>query len=123
MYFRVRFIRVQIIQGPGPRSESRSRSRFYKYLKNRAMIQNDKKEKRRINFKLIITILLPSCQCSVRKRRQLGFFTRNRNLAVNLKPTHPFLLNGKGQFTFLKIKSSRSSGIVVYPPKSEFLRN
>ena len=54
--------------------------------------------------------------------RQLGFVTLNGNLAVNLKPTYPPLLNGKGQFTFLKTKSSHSSGIVVNPPKFEFLR-
>ena len=53
----------------------------------------------------------------IRERRQLGFITLNGNLAVNLKPTYPPLLNGKGQFTFLKTKSSRSSGIVMYPPK------
>ena len=43
---------------------------------------------------------------SLRERRQLGFVTLNDNLAVNLKPTHPPLLNGKGQFTFLKTKST-----------------
>ena len=59
----------------------------------------------------------------IRERRQLGFITINGNLAVNLKTTHPSLLNGKGEFTFLKTKSSHSSGIVVYPPKFEFLRN
>ena len=59
----------------------------------------------------------------VRERRQLGFVTLNGNLAVNLKPSHPPLLNGKGEFTFLKTKSSHSSGIVMYPPKLEFLRN
>ena len=58
-----------------------------------------------------------------KERRQLGFVTLNDNLAVNLKPTHPRLLNGKGQFTFLNTKSSHSSGIVMYPPKFEFLRN
>ena len=58
-----------------------------------------------------------------RKRRQLGFVTLSGNLAVNLKPTHPALLNGKDQFTFLKTKSSNSSGIVMNPPKFEFLRN
>ena len=58
-----------------------------------------------------------------RERWQLGFPTLNSNLAVNLKPTHPRLLNGNGQFTFLKTKSSHFSGIVVYPPKFEFLRN
>ena len=56
----------------------------------------------------------------VRERRQLGFITINGNLAVNLKTTHPPLLIGKGEFTFLKTKSSHSSGIVVYPPKFEF---
>ena len=40
----------------------------------------------------------------IRERRQLGFVTLNVNLAVNMKPTHPTLLNGKGQFTFLKTK-------------------
>ena len=59
----------------------------------------------------------------IRERRQLGFVTLNGNLAVNLKPTHLPLLNGKGQFTFWKTKSSRSSGIVVYAPKFEFLKN
>ena len=54
--------------------------------------------------------------------RQLGFVTLNGNSVVNLKPTHPLLLNGKGQFTFLKTKSSHSSAIAVYPPKFEFLR-
>ena len=58
-----------------------------------------------------------------RERRQLGFVTLNGNLAVNLKPTHLPLLNGNGQFTFLKTKSSHSSGIGIYPPKFEFLRN
>ena len=58
-----------------------------------------------------------------RERWQLSFVTLNGNLAVNLKTTHPPLLNGRGQFTFLKTKSSHSSGIVVYPPKFEFLRN
>ena len=62
-------------------------------------------------------------QLQIRERRQLGFVTLNGNLAVNLKTTHPPLLNGRGQFTFLKTKSSHSSGIVVYPPKFEFLRN
>ena len=60
---------------------------------------------------------------SFRERQQLGFVTLNGNLAVNLKPTLPPLLNGKGQFTFLKTKSSHSNGIVMYPPKFEFLRN
>ena len=60
---------------------------------------------------------------SPRERRQLGFITLNGNLTINLKPTHPTLLNGKGQFTFLKTKSSHSSSIVMYPPKFEFLRN
>ena len=60
---------------------------------------------------------------SSRERRQLGFVTLNSNLAINLKPTHPLLLNGKGQFTFLKTKLSHSSSIVMYPPKFEFLRN
>ena len=59
----------------------------------------------------------------LRECRQLGFITLNANLSVDLKPTHPPLLNGKGQFTFLKIKSSHPSGTVVYPPKFEFLRN
>ena len=54
------------------------------------------------------------------EQRQLGFVTLKGNLAINLKPT---LLNGKGQFPFLKAKSSHSSGNVVYPPKFEFLRN
>ena len=31
----------------------------------------------------------------LRERRQLGFVTLNGNLAVNLKPTLPPLLNGK----------------------------
>ena len=39
------------------------------------------------------------------ERGQLGFVTLNNNLTVNLKSTHPPLLNGKGQFTFLKTKS------------------
>ena len=60
---------------------------------------------------------------SSRERRQLGFVTLNSNLAINLKPTHPLLLNGKGQFIFLKTKLSHSSSIVMYPPKFEFLRN
>ena len=59
-------------------------------------------------------ILISFCS---KERRQLGFVTHNGNLAVNLKPTFPPLLNGKGQFTFLKTKSSHSSGIVMYPPK------
>ena len=59
----------------------------------------------------------------LRERRQLGFVTLNGNLSVNLKHTHPPLLNGKGQSTFLKTKSSLSSDIVMYPPKFEFLRN
>ena len=58
-----------------------------------------------------------------RERWQLSFVTLNGNLAVNLKTTHPPLLNGRAQFTFLKTKSSHSSGIVVYPPKFEFLKN
>ena len=58
-----------------------------------------------------------------RERRQLSFVTLNINLAVNLKTAHPPLLNGRGQFTFLKTKWSHSSDIVVYPPKFEFLRN
>ena len=60
---------------------------------------------------------------SSRERRQLDFVMLNGNLAINLKPTHPLLLNGKGQFTFLKTKLSHSSSIVMYPPKFEFLRN
>ena len=52
----------------------------------------------------------------IRERRQLGFVTLNGNLAVNLKPTLAPLLNGKGQFTFLKTKSSHSSGIAYYVP-------
>ena len=60
---------------------------------------------------------------SSREHRQLGFVTLNSNLAINLKPTHPLLLNGKGQFTFLKTKLSHSSDVVLYPPKFEFLRN
>ena len=59
----------------------------------------------------------------IRERRQLGFVTLNGNFAVNLKPTHLPVLNGKGQFTVLKAKSSHSSGIIVYPTKFEFLRN
>ena len=59
----------------------------------------------------------------LRERRQLGFVTLNGNFVVNLKPTHPPLINGKDQFTFLKTKSSHSSGIVMYAPKFEFLRN
>ena len=59
----------------------------------------------------------------LREPQQLGLVTLNGNLAVNLKTTHPPLLNGKGEFTFLKTKSSHSSGIVMYPPKFEFLRN
>ena len=57
----------------------------------------------------------------LRERRQLSFVTLNGNFAVKLKPSHPSLLNGQGQFTFLKTKSSHSSGI--YPPKFELLRN
>ena len=56
----------------------------------------------------------------LRERGQLGFVTLNSDLAVNLNPP---LLNGNGQFTFLKTKSSHSSGIVRYPPKFEFLKN
>ena len=41
---------------------------------------------------------------TIRERQQLGF----GNLVVNLKPTHLPHLNGKGQFTFLKTKSSHS---------------
>ena len=59
----------------------------------------------------------------VKERQQLGFVTCNSNLAVNLKPTHAPFLHGKGEFTFLKTKSSHSSRIVMYPPKFEFLRN
>ena len=59
----------------------------------------------------------------LRERRQLSFVTLNGNLAVNLKPNQPTLLNGKGQFTFLKAKSSHSSGIIMYAPKLEFLGN
>ena len=59
----------------------------------------------------------------IREHWPLGFITLNGNLALNLKPTHSPLLHSKGQFTFLKTKSSHSSGIVVYPPKFEFLRN
>ena len=58
-----------------------------------------------------------------RERGQLGFVTLSGNLAVNLKLTHPRLLSSKGQFSFLKTKSSHSSGTIVYPPKFEFLRN
>ena len=47
----------------------------------------------------------------------------NGKLAVNLKPNHPPVLNSKGQFTFLKTKSSHPRGIVVYPAKFGFLRN
>ena len=57
------------------------------------------------------------------ERRQLGFVMLNGNLALNLKPIHPHLLNGKGQFTFLKTKSSHSCSIVMYLPKFEFFRN
>ena len=42
---------------------------------------------------------------SFRERRQLGFVSLNGNLAVNLRSTYPSLLNGKGEFTFLKTKS------------------
>ena len=59
----------------------------------------------------------------IRERWQIGFATLNGNLAVNLKPNQPFLFNGKGQFTFLKTKSSHSSGTAMYPPKFEFLKN
>ena len=59
----------------------------------------------------------------LRQRHQLGFVTLNGNLVVNLKLTDPFLPNGKDQFTFPKTKSSHSSGIVMCPPKFEFLRN
>ena len=52
-------------------------------------------------------------QKSLREHQQLGFVMLNDNLAVNLKPTHPPLLNGKGQYTFLKTKSSHPSGIVA----------
>ena len=57
----------------------------------------------------------------IRERQQLGFVTLNGNLAVSLKPTHPRLLNGKGQFTFLKTKSLHPSGIVVTHQKLNFL--
>ena len=60
---------------------------------------------------------------ALRERRQLSFVTLNGNLAVNLKPNQPTLLNGKGQFTFLKAKSSHSSGVVAYLPKFKFFRN
>ena len=69
------------------------------------------------------TTATPTTTKEVTERRQVGFVTLNGNLAVNLKPTHPPLLNGKGQFTFLKTKSSHSSGIAMYTPKFEFLRN
>ena len=52
-------------------------------------------------------------QKSLREHQQLGFVMLNDNLAVNLKPAHPPLLNRKGQFTFLKTKSSHPSGIVA----------
>ena len=54
---------------------------------------------------------------------QLGFATLNDNLVANLKHTLAPLLNGKGQFIFLKTKSSHSSGIGMYPPKFEFFRD
>ena len=66
--------------------------------------------------------LLPSSSY-IREHWQLGFVKLNSNLAVNLKTTHPPLLTSRGQFTFLMTKSSHSSSIVVYPPKSEFVRN
>ena len=67
--------------------------------------------------------VIPKNLMLIRERRQLGFVTLNGNLAINLKTTHPPILNKRGQFTFRKKKSSHSSGIVVYPPKFEFLRN
>ena len=51
--------------------------------------------------------------------QQLGFGKLSGYLAVKLKP----LLHGEGQFIFLKTKPSHSSGIVVYPPKLDFVRN
>ena len=36
------------------------------------------------------------------ERRQLSFVTINGNLTINLKLTQSPLLNGKGQFTFLR---------------------
>ena len=59
----------------------------------------------------------------LRECRQLGFIMLNSNLAVNLKLTHPTLLNSKGQFAFLKTKSLHPSDIVAYSPKFELLRN
>ena len=92
------------------------------------LLKVDKKDYTEIDIYYIgyVTVkIIANCNNinSVRKRRQLGFVTLNSNLAVNLKPTHPTLLNARGQFTFLMTKSSHSSGIVVYPPKFEFLRN
>ena len=57
---------------------------------------------------------------SFRERRQIKL---KGNLTVNLKPTHAFLLNGKGQFTFLKTKLLHPNDIVLYPPKFEFPKN
>ena len=72
---------------------------------------------------IFCSFLLLFSEHSLREQRQLGFVMLNGNLAINLKPTHLPLLNGKGQFTFLKTKSSHFSGIVVCPPKFDFFRN
>ena len=71
----------------------------------------------------LLKLKLVFCTYSFRECQQLGFTTLNSNLAINQKPTHPSLINNKGQFTFLKTKSSHPSDIVVYPPKFEFFGN
>ena len=78
------------------------------------------------NVKLELSQLILHHRTVVRdfnKRRQLGFATLKGNFVVKLKSTPPALLNSNDQFTFVKTKSSHSSGIVVYPPKFELLRN
>ena len=96
-------------------------------------MENKWNKKEKWNFWLISTLSLSVFQWaagstylpydSSKLASAIGFVTLNGNLAINLRPTHSPLLNGKGQFTFLKLKSSHPSGIVVYPPKFEFFRN
>ena len=80
-------------------------------IKSQAVVNNPLARKN--IFKRSISIFTKIIHM-LRERWQLDFVSLNGNLAVNLKPTHPPLLNDKGQFTFLKKKLSHSSGIWIW---------
>ena len=64
-----------------------------------------------------------ACQLSFRERQQLGFVSLNGNLVVNVKPTHPLLLNGEGQFTFLRQNRHTAAELLCTHQNLNFLES